>query len=112
MFALLIETLSFAMNLKETFGGFPILSFASHALAKHTRVELSVASFSNTIQNTICTSRHLVAQLFFEIRRHAARQSKHVNESFCRACLFRALQQNWDVTRQARNHRCYTDAYF
>src|SRR4030095_4749243 len=57
VFALLIETQPFAVDLKETFGRFPVLTFTPHPFTKLTRVQFSISCFPNTIQNAICTGR-------------------------------------------------------
>src|SRR4051794_36300761 len=68
--ALLIETEPLGVNFEETFGRFPVLTFATHALAEDARVELAFTRFANAIQNTIGFRRQFRTQPLFEIGRN------------------------------------------
>src|SRR5215213_7592228 len=78
--ALLVETEALAVNFEETFGGFPVLTLATHALAEHARVELAVTCFANSIEDTVGFRRQLRTQPLFEIRRNVTGQAQHVDE--------------------------------
>src|SRR5215217_1561344 len=71
--ALPVETEPLGVNFEETFGRFPVLTFATHALAEDARVELAFTRFANAIQNTIGFRRQLRTQALFEIRRNITR---------------------------------------
>src|SRR6185369_576055 len=109
--ALLVETEALAVNFEQTFSRFPVLTFATHALAEDARVELAVTRFANAIQNTIGFRRQLRTQPLFEIRRNVTGQSQHVYECRLRARFLRTLQQHRNVCRESGNHRRDTDAY-
>src|SRR3954453_6351650 len=70
--ALLVEAETLAVDLEKTFGCFPVLTFAAHALAKHARIEFTVTCFANSIQHTVCFRRQFFAQALFEVRRNVA----------------------------------------
>src|SRR4026209_2589822 len=70
--AFLVETEALAVDFEESFGSFPVLTFAAHAFAKDARIEFAVACFTNSIQHTIGFRRQLRTQTLFEIRRNIA----------------------------------------
>src|ERR1051325_11648786 len=80
MHAFLIEAEALAMNLEQTFGRFPVLTFAAHAFTEDTRVQLAFARFANAIEHAVSFSRQLLTQTFYEIRRDVAGQAQHVDE--------------------------------
>src|SRR5689334_10781042 len=104
MCALLIETETLGVNFEETLGGFPVLTFATHALAEDARVEFSFTRFTNAIQDAVGFRRQLRTQALLEVRRDVTRQTQHVNECRLRARFFRSLQQHRNVCRETWNH--------
>src|ERR1044072_1821104 len=111
MRALLVGTEALGVNFLETFGCFPVLTFATHALAEDARVEFSVTRFANAIQHAISFRRQLRAQALFEIWRNVTRQAQHVDECRLRARFLRSLQQHRNVCRETRNHGRDADAH-
>src|SRR5689334_22306044 len=105
MCALLVETETLRMNFEETLGGFPVLTFATHALTEDARVELTVTGFANAIQDTVGFRRQLRTQALFEIWRYITGQSQHVDECILSARFLRTLQQHRNVRRETWNHR-------
>src|ERR1051325_863696 len=89
--ALFVKAKSRAMNLEQSFCRFPVLAFPAHSFPEHTRVQLSVARFSNSIQDTIGPSRQFLTQSLFEIRRDTAGQTEHIDKRHCGSSLLRTL---------------------
>src|SRR5689334_91006 len=109
--AFLVETETLGMDLEETFGCFPVLTFAAHALAEDARIEFAVACFADSIQHTVGFRRQLLTQTLFEVWRNVAGQTQHVDERILRARFFRALQQHRNIGRETRNNRRDADAH-
>src|SRR5207245_2450797 len=89
--AVLVESESFAVDLKKFFLRFPILSFAAHTLAKNCGVQLPFPCVANSMQDAICLCRQLLAQSVFEVRRNASGKAQHAHEGLGGAGFLRAL---------------------
>src|SRR5947207_15274624 len=68
--AFLVEAETFAMDLEEAFGRFPVLTFPAHAFAEDAGVEFAAASFADSVHYSVGFGRQLVTQTVFTIWRY------------------------------------------
>src|SRR5258705_3766077 len=72
--AVFVKSELLRVNIEELFLRGPIRAFAAHAIAENTRIEFTVARFTNAVQNAVGFGGQFLAQPLLEVRRDAAGQ--------------------------------------